>query len=86
MAHTLSETIIIWSRSKAGQQVGAGECWDLANQALKKAHALSSEDLGPMDADADYVWGAPVQLKDVIPGDVLQFRDFSITTTVEGKR
>ena len=36
-----------------------------------------------MDEDADYVWGTPVQLKDVIPGDILQLRDFSVTTTVD---
>ena len=37
-----------------------------------------------MDEDADYVWGDEVSdLKDVQPGDILQFRDFTVTTTVE---
>ena len=37
-----------------------------------------------MDDDADYVWGDEISdLKDVQPDDILQFRDFAVTTTVE---
>jgi hypothetical protein len=35
--------------------------------------------------DDDYVWGDPIQLKDIRPGDVLQFRDFVIVTTTVTK-
>src|SRR2546421_11828205 len=34
-----------------------------------------------MDKDAGYVWGDEVQLKDVAPGEILQFRDYTVTTT-----
>lgn len=84
MSETTSQKVVNWARAQSGKQVGKGECWDLADQALKQAGAQSSADLGPMDADANYVWGDEVKdLKDVQPGDVLQFRDFTITTTVE---
>lgn len=84
MGDTTNQKVVIWARAQAGKQVGAGECWDLANSALKQAGAKSSDDLGPMGDDADYVWGDEVtDLKDVQAGDILQFRDFTITTTVE---
>jgi hypothetical protein len=84
MSETTSQKVVNWARAQHGKQVRTGECWDLADSALKHAGAQSSGDLGPMDADADYVWGDEVaDLKDVQPGDILQFRDFTITTTVE---
>jgi hypothetical protein len=83
MGHTINQNIVIWASGRVGQQVGKGECWDLADQALRKAGAKSSAELGPMDEDADYVWGDPIQLKDAQPGDILQFRDFDVTTVIE---
>jgi hypothetical protein len=52
----------------------------VAEAALKHAGAQSSVELGPVEADTDYVWGDPVALKDVIAGDILQFRDFVVVT------
>lgn len=84
MSETLGQKVVNWARAQKGKQVAKGECWDLANSALKQAGAKSSADLGPMDEDADYVWGDEIDdLKDALPGDILQFRDFTITTTVE---
>jgi hypothetical protein len=84
MSETTSQQVVNWARAQQGKQVGKGECWDLADRALRQAGAQSSADLGPMDDDADYVWGDEVSdLKDVQAGDILQFRDFTITTTVE---
>ncbi len=78
---TLNQKVTNFANSKLGQQVGAGECWDLANSALKDAGAGTSSDFGPMGDDADYVWGTPIpDLKDVIPGDILQYRDFVMKT------
>ena len=77
MADTLNQKVVKWAVGKIGQSVGAGECWDLANSALLQAGAGSSADFGPMGDDADYVWGTPIpDLKDVIPGDILQYRDY----------
>ena len=87
MSETTSQKVVNWARAQLGKQVRTGECWDLADSALKQAGAKSSGDLGPMDADADYVWGDEVtDLKDVQPGDILQFRDFTIRRRSRPKR
>ena len=84
MSETINQKVVNWARAQSGKQVGKGECWDLADRALRQAGVQSSADLGPMDDDADYVWGDEISdLKDVQPGDILQFRDFAVTTTVE---
>jgi hypothetical protein len=33
--------------------------------------------------NANYVWGSPVTLADVQPGDVIQFSNYAATTTVD---
>ncbi len=61
--------------------VGKGECYDFADKVLRKASAKSAPDFGKvtMSRKDDYKWGAPIaDLKDVKPGDVLQFRDHEI--------
>jgi hypothetical protein len=83
MAPTLNQKVLIWTRGRMGQQVGRGECWDLADQALSKSGANSSTTTG---ADDDYVWGDEIGIGDVIPGDILQFRDYEVTTTVPSPR
>ena len=77
---TISQKAIIWARGRLRQQVGAGECWDLADQALRNAGGKSSTST---DWDDDYVWGTAIELKDVVPGDVLQFRDYVVTTNTD---
>jgi hypothetical protein len=66
--------------------VGDGECFALADQALRHAGARSASYYGEITDDGDYVWGDPVELKEVVPGDILQFRDFDIDTITETKR
>jgi hypothetical protein len=75
----LSQKVYTWARSKLGQKVDSGECWDLAHRALQHAGAQSSTTTGKTD---DYVWGTPVPLTAVIAGDILQFRGHLVTTTV----
>jgi len=75
---TINQKVISWVHGQLGKQVGRGECWDLADQALRKAGAHSSN---TTDADADYEWGEAIKLADAGPGDVLQFRNYSVTTT-----
>ena len=87
MGDTLNQKILAYARGKKGKPSGNGECWTLAHEALSESGALSSAALGPMGKDADYVWGDLVaDLKDVQPGDIMQFRDFQITTTTTTKR
>ena len=78
---TQNQKVIQWAGGQVGKRIGAGECWDLADKALRQAGARSSADFGPMGADADYVWGTEVALKDALPGDILQYRDYVMTTT-----
>jgi len=61
--------------------VGTGECYDFADKVLRGSSAKSAPDFGKVTTSRkdNYKWGAPVDdLKDVKPGDVLQFRDHQI--------
>jgi hypothetical protein len=83
---TLNQKVVVWAHGKLGKPVGRGECWDLAEEVLKQAGAQTSNDLGPVKGDTDYIWGEPVNdVKDVGPGDILQLRDHVVTTTTETK-
>ena len=66
--------VVRWARNKLRKRVGRGECWDLADQALRAAGAQSSEPTGKRDED--YVWGKEISLLKVQPGDILQFRSY----------
>jgi len=74
-----NQKVYEWARSKLGQKVDRGECWDLANRALQHAGAQSSTTTGEND---DYVWGPTVAVQAAVPGDILQLRDHVVTTTV----
>ena len=79
---TTNQKVVVWARGKLGAKVGRGLCWDLGENALKQAGAQTSNDLGPVSDDADYVWGDPIKgIKDVEPGDILQIRDHVVTRT-----
>ncbi|MDB5922273.1 MAG: hypothetical protein JWN13_1209 [Betaproteobacteria bacterium] len=81
-AQSVTQKVQTWARGKLGRQIGRGECWDLGEQALKQAGALTSNDLGPVQDDTDYVWGELVSdSKDIEPGYILQLRDHVVTTT-----
>lgn len=81
----VGQTIVTFARGKLGQKVlPRGECFDLADAALRKAGVKTAKDFGTITTTADYVWGDEIDPKDAAPGDILQFRDFKIlvTTTV----
>lgn len=69
-----------FSQRNLGKQVGKGECWDLADQALNAVPAVTyHKNQGP---DADYKWGDvaaiynPGSVKGSLrPGQILQFRN-----------
>jgi|APHig6443717817_1056837.scaffolds.fasta_scaffold228294_1 hypothetical protein len=84
MALTINQKIVNYVRGNLGKQIADGECWTLAERALAGAGAQTSKDImGPSNVtpNADYVWGDEIDHKDIIPGDVLQFRDYVMTTT-----
>ena len=81
---TTNQKVVTWARGKLGHKIGHGKCWDLGEQALKQAGANTSNDLGPVEDDSDYVWGDPISnLGSVEPGDILQIRDHLITTDIK---
>ena len=93
---SIADQIAGYARRRRGGRVGDGECFTLADRALRSAGARSAADYGTVTPDADYVWGTHVSLSDVRPGDIVQFRgyrfdretetrnaDGSVTTTTE---
>jgi hypothetical protein len=78
----IGERIVAFAREQQGRQVGTGECTELAVEAMKRADAKDVWAYGETPGDGDYVWGNPVALKDAQPGDIVQFRNFTIKTTV----
>jgi hypothetical protein len=83
----LGEKVLAYCRQHKGEQVGEGECSNLAEEALRSAGAKGrgADDPG----EGDYVWGKLVfrleregsglkstgSRADIKPGDVIQFRD-----------
>ncbi len=67
-------TVLSFARLHLGQRVGRGECWDLANEALRSGGDRTSSDYGPVGPNTDYVWGTPIDPGQLQPGDVIQFR------------
>jgi hypothetical protein len=67
--------------------VGSGECYDYADQVLKDADAKSAPDFGKVTKSEkdNYKWGTPIGLKDVKPGDILQFRDHKVVIETKKK-
>jgi hypothetical protein len=84
----INEKVVEFAKTSLGQQVGNGECWTLANEALKAAGGKSSPAYTDRPNKGDYVWGElvyAVEVKDgkatetgsaakIRPGDVVQFR------------
>jgi hypothetical protein len=70
---------VAYALSMSGQPVGDGECFALADKALRSLGAKSAADFGTVTAKADYQWGTPVALSAVVPGDIVQFLNFTTT-------
>lgn len=68
-----------FAAGRVGQQVGRGECFDLADRALRAAGARSAADYGEVTATADYVWGQSIQASQAMAGDIIQFRNYQMT-------
>jgi hypothetical protein len=69
----LNAKVEAFARSNLGKTVGDGICITLAIEALEAAGARRGSFRDPK---GDFTWGDPVpEFKDVLPGDILQFRD-----------
>jgi hypothetical protein len=55
----------------------------LVNHILKSVGAQTASDFGDVTPSADYVWGKDIDLKDIKPGDILQFRDHLVKTRTQ---
>ncbi|MGO8690558.1 MAG: CHAP domain-containing protein [Thermoguttaceae bacterium] len=67
----VNQRILRFATDQRGQQVGDGECWTLADQALKAAGAQHP---------GAYVWGRPLAAGErVFPGDIVQFSSVRLT-------
>jgi hypothetical protein len=64
----LNDAVVSFAMANLGTQVGDGQCWTLVDQALKAAGADTS-------GDAACIWGNPIGLDAIVPGDVLQFEN-----------
>jgi hypothetical protein len=81
---TLNEKVATWSSNRRGQFVGPrGECYDLADAALRNSSAKSAPDFCTVTPLADYVWGTPVNVIGAQRGDILQFRDYGVQQTTQ---
>jgi hypothetical protein len=88
-SNPINEKVVEFARAKLGEQVGNGECWTLAHEAVKSAGARSSPAYPDNPNKGDYVWGTleyAAEARDgkttetgaaakVRPGDVVQIRD-----------
>jgi gamma-glutamylcyclotransferase (GGCT)/AIG2-like uncharacterized protein YtfP len=83
MSEALRKNIVTYAQAQNGKKVGSGECFDLADQALRDAGAKSAADFGKVTQDADYVWGDPVTIDKTLAGDIIQFRNYASDVTHE---
>jgi hypothetical protein len=76
----LNPKVYDWARQQLKKRVGPGECWDLADRALRHAGARSSTTTGKYD---DYVWGTSIAPGEAIQGDILQLHNHRQIVTIE---
>jgi hypothetical protein len=81
---SMADQIVAYPRSHYGERVGDGQCFALADRALRNAGARSAADFGRVTDDADYVWGTSVALADVRSGDIIQLRDYHYHWRIDG--
>ena len=62
-----------------GKDKGGIDCFALVDELLKSTGGKRPKDFGDVTPTSDYVWGDPVELDKIKPGDILQFRDHFVT-------
>ena len=80
---SLSDRILAFARQRLGQVHGDGECFTLADDALRNAGAKSAADFGKVGPDLDYAWGQAVARTALQPGDIIQMRDYRADINTE---
>ena len=82
VAASQSTLIAQFASGRLGQQVGDGQCFALADQALRSVGVKSASDFGSVSPTADYIWGREVALGQAQVGDVIQFKNFNFDETI----
>jgi surface antigen len=77
-----ADQIVSYAQGQQGSKVGDGQCFALADTALRNAHAKSAADFGRVSPNADYKWGTPVTFANLAPGDIIQFRNYTYEKVV----
>lgn len=88
VAASQSTLIAQFASGRLGQQVGDGQCFALADQALRSIGVKSAADFGTLGPNVDYIWGRETTLGQAQVGDVIQFKNYNFeeTTTTEISR
>lgn len=81
----LEARVLAFAQASFGQKIGTGQCAELADHALTSNGANTFSDYAPATHGDDYIWGTRVALMDARPGDIIQFRDYSVTVTVRSR-
>jgi hypothetical protein len=76
-APALSRKVLRYARSQMGRQVGNGECWTLADRALRFAGARRPG----RGSYGSYVFGRRIGRRSLQPGDVIQFEGVTFKHT-----
>ena len=83
----LGEKVRKFAKDNLGEKVDDGECALLAMRALESAGAKTTSDFKVTGEVGDYVWGKLVEkYDDAKPGDIIQFRDVKIVSTMVVKQ
>lgn len=75
---SMGTKITDFASGKMGQMVGRGECFDLADEALKSVGAKTATDYDPKLKDPDYKWGDETSLQGAKKGDIIQFKKVTL--------
>jgi hypothetical protein len=74
----LGNAVAQFAETNLASQVGNGECWTLAERALTSAGArTSTEIMGNIGPDDNYVWGEAIGMANLEVGDIIQFRNYT---------
>lgn len=79
----LSKEVYQYVSNNLGKNVGSGECFDLADLALKSINAKRAKDYGKITGNADYVWGEIIDFRKAVPGDIIQFRNYKMKIVIK---
>ena len=85
-ADTIADSVVGYAAHRLGHHVPDGQCFALADRALRHAGAKSAADFGPVVPDDDYVWGTEIALTSLRRGDIVQFRDYTCQAVTVAER